>query len=249
MRLNKISAAIITIASVATITSTQVLANQAGDIIVRAGITTVSPQSEQSTIYALNKTVDLGAGAITASTEDDSQLGLNLVYFLTDNIAIELLAATPFSHDITVDTGAGVVNLGQTKHLPPTLSALYYFNDPAAKFQPYLGLGINYTVFFEEKFNPALTGDSSPKIVKLGGQDFEPAAINLTNLKLKNSWGLSAQIGADYKLDEQWLINASARYIDIDTTGTFNAVNDEVIGHVDVSIDPWVYTVSIGYTF
>ena len=248
MRLNKVSTLIAT-AVLATLSAAPALANQAGDIVVRAGLTKINPSSEQSTIYALNKTVDLGAGAITASTEDDSQLGLNFVYFVTDNLAIELLAATPFSHDITVNTGAGAVNLGETKHLPPTLSALYYFNDAAAKFQPYIGLGINYTVFFEEKFNPALTGDSSPEIVKLGGEDFGPAPINLTNLKLKNSWGLSAQVGADYKLDDQWLVNASARYIDIDTTATFNAVNDEVTGQVDVSIDPWVYTISIGYTF
>ena len=50
-----------------------------------------------------------------------------------------------------VDTGAGVVNLGETKHLPPTLSVLYYFDTNSA-IKPYMGVGINYTIFFEDSF-------------------------------------------------------------------------------------------------
>jgi outer membrane protein len=122
---------------------------------------------------------------------------------------------------------------------------------PNAKWQPYLGLGINYTVFFEEKFNPAMTDTTSPVIDHLGNgaQGSTDAPIDLADLKLKNSWGLSAQVGVDYHLDDNWLVNASARYIDIDTTATFTAVDGAVPGTVDVEIDPWVYTLSIGYKF
>ena len=86
---------------------------QAGDILVRGGITNITPDSEQHTIYAAGQTVNLGAGAISASVEDNTQLSLNLVYFFNANWAIEVLAATPYSHDITVHTGAGNVNLGE----------------------------------------------------------------------------------------------------------------------------------------
>jgi len=253
MRFNKSISQVAASVLLATLAAAPVLANQAGDIIIRAGITKVAPASNDSTIYATagNATVHLGSGApaITASVEDNSQLGLNFVYFYSDKVAVEVLAATPFSHDISVDTGAGVTNLGSTKHLPPTISVLYYPNDPAAKLQPYFGVGINYTVFFDDKFNPALTGSNSPSIVELDGSAFGPAPINLTDLKLKNSWGLSAQIGLDYHLENNWLVNASARYIDIDTTASFYAVNGAVPGKVDVEIDPWVYTLSIGYKF
>jgi len=232
--------------------SSMAFANQAGDILVRGGLTTVNPDSQQSTIYAAgNQTVNLGAGAISASVDDDTQLGLNFVYFYDSNWAVELLAATPFKHDIMVDTGAGVVNLGETKHLPPTLSVLYYF-DTTSAFKPYVGLGINYTVFFEDSFNPALTGSGSPAIVSISdGTTTTPvgAPLDADDLNLSNSWGLSAQIGVDYDLGDNWSINASARYIDIDTKATFTAVGGTVPGHVNVDVDPMVYSVMLGYTF
>lgn len=218
-------------------TSTVAMANKAGDMIVRVGAVNVQPASDKATVYAAGNTVDLGAGALTASVESETQLGLNFVYFATDKIAVELLAATPFSHDLKVHSGDTELDLGKTKHLPPTLSALYYLNAPSDKFQPYVGLGLNYTVFFEEEFAPGVTGANS-----VGN-------LNLTDLKLKNSWGLSAQVGFDYHIDEKWLVNASARYIDINTTGTFKAIDGSVPGKVEVDIDPMVYMLSVGYKF
>jgi outer membrane protein len=218
-------------------TSSIAMANKAGDMIVRVGAVNVTPNSDKAIIYAANNTIDLGAGALTASVESDTQLGLNFVYFVTDKVAIELLAATPFEHDLKVHSGGTTLNLGKTSHLPPTLSALYYLNTPSDKFQPYIGVGLNYTVFFEEEFDKGMQGPTSP-----GG-------LNLTDLKLKNSWGLSAQIGIDYHLDEKWLVNASVRYIDIDTTASFKAIDGTTPGQVNVDIDPMVYMVSVGYKF
>jgi len=238
-------------------------ANSAGDIIARVGVTQVAPSSDQPTIYAAGMTVHLAQDgpALAASVNSDTQLGLNLAYFITDHIAIELLAATPFSHDINVHVGDATLNLGSTKHLPPTLSALYYFAEPQAKWQPYVGVGINYTVFFDDKFNTTMSGDdvqvaalNNTSISDLSAalglpEGTSTVGLQAKDLNLKNSWGLSAQVGLDYHFDNNWLINASARYIDIDTTASFTATALEVPGTVEVAIDPWVYTVSVGYTF
>lgn len=218
-------------------TSSVAMANKTGDMIVRVGAVNATPSSDKATIYAGGKEVNLGAGALTASVESDTQLGLNFVYFATDKIAVEVLAATPFTHELKVHSGNTTLNLGETSHLPPTISALYYLNAPSEKFQPYVGLGINYTIFFDEDFDKGVQG---PKSV---------GNLNLSNLKLKNSWGLSAQIGFDYHLNDTWLVNASARYIDIDTTATFKAIDGTVPGKVEVDIDPMVYMVSVGYKF
>lgn len=242
---------LLTVALLSTL-STAAFANQAGDILIRGGATMVSPDSQQSTIYvAGNQTVNLGAGAITASVDDDTQLGLNFVYFFDSNWAVELLAATPFSHDIMVDTGAGEAKLGDTKHLPPTLSVLYYF-DTGTAVKPYVGVGINYTIFFDDSFDSALQGPNSPTVVSISdGTTTTPigAPLNAENLNLENSFGLSAQVGVDYDLGNNWSINASARYIDIDTKAKFTAVDGTVPGHVNVDIDPMVYSVMLGYTF
>ncbi|GLX80552.1 OmpW/AlkL family protein [Thalassotalea eurytherma] len=208
---------------------------QAGDMVLRGGLVNVQPDSAEFTILAGGAPVDIGLGNLMASVEDDTQVSLNFVYFLDSNWAVEVLAATPFSHDITVNLGDGTkTNLGETKHLPPTVSALYYF-DTNSNFKPYVGAGINYTFFFEDDFNPAMEGPDSP--------------LNLSDLNLTNSWGLSAQIGVDYYFNENWSINASARYIDIDTTAKFQALGGTVPGYVDVDIDPMVYSLQVGYKF
>ena len=67
-------------------------------------------------------------------------------------------------------------------------------------------------------------------------------------MSLDNSVGISAQVGMDYQIDKEWHVNASVRYIDINTEASFTVGGAE--GSVnDIDIDPWVYTLSVGYTF
>ncbi|MFT2090039.1 OmpW/AlkL family protein [Paraglaciecola sp. 2405UD69-4] len=192
-----------------------------GDWMVRGGITAVTPNDSSNHVNVAG--TDLGIGV---NVDSNSQLGLNILYFYTPKLAVELLAATPFSHDIGLDT---VGDLGSTKHLPPTLSLNYYFLEPSAAFQPYVGAGLNYTIFFEEEFTSANT------------------EAGFSNLELDNSFGLAAQIGFDYTIDEKWSINTSVRWIDIDTEATFDL--NGAAGSVDVEIDPLVYSVMLGYRF
>ncbi|AZQ82620.1 outer membrane protein OmpW [Colwellia sp. Arc7-635] len=205
------------------------LANQAGDFVVRGGATMVNPDSDKSNIM-------LGGAdsTMTLTVDDNTQLGLNFVYFYDSNWAIELLAATPFTHDVTIQDknsvlGVDGANLGEVSQLPPTLSALYYFDTNSA-FKPYVGLGINYTVFFDEDFASA------------------PKSLGLSNLELDGSFGLSAQVGVDYKLDDTWTLNASMRYIDIDAEATFDVAGNS-IGKADINVDPMVYSLMLGYKF
>lgn len=207
-------------------------AHQAGDIIVRAGAITVDPQESSSDIWvgALNTDV---AGT-KATLDSDTQLGLNFAYMLTNNIGIELLAATPFSHNVGVKGMPGAFaglngNLGELKHLPPTLSVVYYPLDSSSAFQPYVGAGINYTWFFDTKLSSAAEDKG------------------FSGLDMKDSWGLAAQVGMDYMLTDNIMLNAQVRYIDIETTGTTNFGGAKV--KVDVDVDPFVYMVGLGYKF
>lgn len=214
----------------AAVATPAVHAHEAGDIIVRAGAVTVTTHESTSGV----KTSGLGNLGGKATLNNDTQLGLNFAYMVTDHIGIELLAATPFKHDVHVKgTGIDFVDgkLGSLKHLPPTLSAVYYPLDSKSAFQPYVGAGINYTWFFDEKLT------SSAKNSALAANSF----------KVKNSWGLAAQIGADYMLTDNLMINGQIRYIDIDTT----AYVDTGLGRAKVNIDvqPWVYMVGLGYKF
>jgi len=199
-------------------------AHQAGDIIVRAGAITVDPHEDSSNV----KIGGVKAAGTAATLDSDTQLGLNFAYMLTDKLGIELLAATPFSHDVGTK-GLGGLKLGSVKHLPPTLSLVYYPLDSKSAFQPYVGVGINYTWFFDTELSSEAEGKG------------------FSGLDMKDSWGLAGQIGMDYMLTDNLMLNAQVRYIDIETTGTTYLNGDKV--KVDVDVDPFVYMVGLGYKF
>ena len=182
-----------------------VIAQEAGDWKIRSGPYVVDPKSDNNDI------VNVDAGVA---------LGINFTYFFNENWAFEVLAATPFSHDINLNDGGAEV--GETKHLPPTFSLQYHFQLGNA-FKPYVGLGVNYTLFFDEELSGPLAG---------------------ANLSLDDSFGLAAQLGADFDLNDRWSIGANVRWIDIDSEAE---VNGESIG--DVEIDPIVYGITLGYRF
>ena len=197
-----------------------------GDIIVRAGAITVDPHEDSGEVH-------VGGAAVAgtkATLDSDTQLGLNFAYMVTDHVGVELLAATPFSHDVGTKNLGGL-KLGSIKHLPPTLSAVYYPLETGSAFQPYVGLGLNYTWFFDTELTSSAEGRG------------------FSGLDLEDSWGLAYQVGADYMLTDNIMLNAQVRYIDIDTTGTTYLGGGTVKVDVDVDVDPFVYMVGLGYKF
>jgi len=199
---------------------TLVSATEAGDITVRGGFSLVNPDSGKSPVF-LNG-ADSG---LNLTVDDNPQLSGTIAYFFDSNWAVELIVATPFTHDVALEGG----NVAEISHLPPIVSALYYF-DTTSAFQPYVGLGINYTFFFDEEFNAA-------------GQ-----AGGFSNLSLDSSVGVAVQVGADYYLNEDWFVNASLRYADISTDVTFDVANGAK-GSATIDVDPIVYSLMIGYKF
>lgn len=196
-------------AAVAGIALSMGLANTAiafepGDWLIRAGVTNVDPKSNNHEIV---------------SVDSAASLSLNFTYMMTDVWAVEVLAAYPFEHDIYLVDGPKV---GSTKHLPPTVSLQYHFM-PTSKFQPYVGVGINYTNFFSEKTTGPLTG---------------------SNLSLGDSWGLAGQIGFDVMIGDNWFLNLDARYMNIETKAKLDGTS---IG--TVKIDPMVYGGHVGFRF
>lgn len=198
----KLAAAIVCVLGIAAVPAVQ--AQDAGDWIWRVGVHNVRPKSDNHAVV----NVDNGAS-----------LTFNGTYMLASNWGVELLAALPFSHDINLNGGGKVA---ETKHLPPTLSLQYHFN-PNGAWRPYLGAGLNYTLFFDEKTTGALKG---------------------AKLELDPSFGLAAQVGLDVELGSNWFANVDARWMDIDTDAKLNGTK---LGTVE--IDPYAFGVSIGRRF
>ncbi|MFN2382418.1 MAG: OmpW family protein [Guyparkeria sp.] len=196
--------------------SSAALAVQQGDILVRVGVAHVAPTGDSDIIPTNGLT---GAGA-RVEADSGTSLGLNFTYMATDNIGVQLLAAWPFKHDIEgAGALAGIGKVGETKHLPPTVTAQWHFA-PQSTIRPFVGVGVNYTNFFSEDTTGALAGQS---------------------LKLDDSWGLAGELGVDIDIGNNWFVSGQVWYMDIDTEAT-------VAGAVsfDVHIDPWVYMIGIG---
>jgi len=147
---------------------------------------------------------------------------LDISYFIQDNWAVELiLGVTP--HDVmAVDTAAGDIDLGDVTLLPPTLTLQYHFN-PAGQVRPYLGAGVNYTTFFNEDL---------------------PSGSALSTIDYDDSFGLAAQAGLDFALENGWLVNLDVKYIDINT----DVLIDGAIA-ADVDIDPVIFGIGLGRQF
>ena len=202
-------------------------AYEAGDFIVRAGAAMVDPNENSGTISpaAISPAGEVGI-------DDDLQLGLTGTYMFTDNIGLELLAATPFTHTISLEGDlAGLGSLATAKHLPPTISLQYFFNNDS-NFTPYIGAGVNYTMMLETE----ITSNGEAVLGSLGITD--------TSIDADDSVGLSLQAGLDMALTDNIILGAAVWYMDIETEiEVANAVK------VDLDIDPWVYMVSVGYKF
>ncbi|HAA45630.1 MAG: outer membrane protein [Halomonas sp. 54_146] len=195
------------IAAAALMTSSQAFAYGAGDFFTRVGVAQVEPTSDNGEILG-------GAGV---DVDSDTNFAFTLGYRFHDKIGVELLAALPFKHDLQVDGVTG----GSTEHLPPTLTLQYYpLGGTESRVQPYVGAGVNYTRFSDEKTD-------------IGA-----------SLELDDSWGAAGQVGIDLLIDDNWALNAAAWYIDIDTDAR---VNGDPAGTVE--IDPVVVMAGLSYRF
>lgn len=237
------------ILSVALIISGQALAEyKKGDFIIRVGASAVDPNDDSNNLR-LNGTI-LPDTRVYVDT--GYSVSITGTWLFADHWGLGLLAAAPFKHDLDVRglpdpvTGEplGRVRLGDIKHLPPTLTLQWYPVCTESWVQPYIGIGVNYTHFLSEHINRA-------------AQNYFEAVLGAESrarLKLDNSWGLAGEVGIDiaFGRDNRWLFNAAIWYLDIDTDAKirfYTGAESYSRINVDVDIDPFVYSVGIGYHF
>ncbi|MCX7552164.1 OmpW/AlkL family protein [Xanthomarina sp. F2636L] len=145
---------------------------------------------------------------------------LDFTYFFTKNIAAELILGTT-KHDVEVGDNLSNIDLGHVWLLPPTLNLQYHFY--AGDFKPYVGAGINYTIFYGVD-----EGD-------VAGMDYE------------NSFGFSFQAGVDYSLNDKWFLNLDLKQlllstdVDVDTGAG--------VLPVEVDINPFIIGLGVGRKF
>ncbi|MDX3774374.1 OmpW family outer membrane protein [Chromatiaceae bacterium AAb-1] len=213
-----------------------VSANILDGLSINVGAISVMPDDSSSNLNVVEAVAGLPAGSTAVGVNTNTQLGLTFDYKITQNWTVELIAATPFNHDISVKGSAiDGLKIGKTKHLPPTLLAQYHFTTNS-RFDPFIGIGINYTNFFQEE----VSGELNTTLQALN----VTTADDRVELKLKDSWGLAFQAGVNYKVTDNLGIHFMVSKMDIDTTGRV-LVNKATIQTVDVDIDPYVAMIGL----
>lgn len=145
---------------------------------------------------------------------------------------VDVVLGIPPKYDVY---GAGTFApfgvIATVKEAAPTVFAIYNFGHPKDKFRPFVGLGVNYTKFFNAK--TTASGE-----LAAGG----PSKITTTE-----SVGLAAKAGATYNLSDQWALIGAVGYADVRTTLTVNTGSIERSG--DVKFNPVTYSLTLGYRF
>ncbi len=141
---------------------------------------------------------------------------VDITYFLSKNIALELMLSTS-KHDLEIEDGT---DLGSVSILPPTLSLQYHFY--YKNFKPYLGAGINYTLFYGED-----SGD-------------------LEDIEYKNQVGYALQAGLDYNISDKWFINLDFKKMFLKTEIT---PDNDSNSSVEANLDPLFLGFGVGMKF
>lgn len=200
--------------------ATPALAKQ-GDVLLRARAIMVAPNERSSGITPAFPTERV-------SVNNSVMPELDLTYMATNHIGFELIAATT-KHGVSGISGTtgGIGKLATTWVLPPTLTAQYHFS-PEGKIRPYVGAGINYTIFYATKATPGLE-----------------AAVGKTSVGMSDSVGWAAQAGADIDLTDKVFVNVDVKYISIRTNATLGTTAAGV-QRVHVDLDPLVFGIGVG---
>lgn len=196
-------------AAAALLIATPALAQQAGEWTLGVGAHGVSPKSDNGS---------LAGGTLDADVGDNWRPTITGEYFFRDRWGIEILASLPFKHDIELNG----VRAGSTQHLPPTVSLQYHFTGNQT-VKPFIGAGVNYTIFFGQDSTGPLAG---------------------TDLDLENSFGLALHGGLDFAVGTNKYVRLDARWMDIDTDVKVNGAD---VG--TVNIDPMAFGVAFLWKF
>ena len=190
-----------------------------GDWLTRVRVINVSPDDSSAEVPGV-----AGSGV---SPGKDTTLELDFTYMISSNLGLELILATS-SHDVSGTGTLAGADVGEVSVIPPTLTLQYHFN-PSSNIRPYAGLGINYSYFYDGKLGAALIANGA------------------TDIDYDDSFGLAAQAGIDFDINQDWFVNLDVKYVQIETTATISG--GALAGNVDVDINPWIFGVGIGTRF
>ena len=199
--------------------STLSFGQEARELHMRVRATGVVPM-ENATIETIGGNVNVTNNLIPE---------VDFTYYFTKNIAAELILGTSKHEVVAVNTALGNLDLGRVMLLPPTLNLQYHFY-PTKNLKPYIGAGLNYTIFYDE------------------GQG-KGRNTAITNVDYDNNLGYSFQLGFDYKINDKlyWNVDVKKLYVNTDVEVGAALPTGQVYVPADVDLNPWLISTGIGF--
>ncbi|TFW10601.1 hypothetical protein E4K72_00005 [Oxalobacteraceae bacterium OM1] len=198
---------------------------------VRVGVAFLSIHSK-SNDFTTNGPAFLTPQPAGITVDDASTLVLAYTRRLNEHLDLDFVLGIPPRHDVK---GRGTLapfgTVAKVKQASPTVFVNYNFFDEGAKFRPFVGVGVNYTKFFNRESTSS--GDLAS-----GGP---------TRIDLSSSWGLAGQVGANYKLTDRWSLNGSVAVADVKSD--LVATTGSIERRTRIDFRPVVAQVTLGYSF
>jgi outer membrane protein len=192
-----------------------------GNFMVRALVSGVIPDEK----------VDVTTGGTTirngADITDAWIASTTLTYFFTPNISAELFCCVTQHNAKGKGAAAAFGEVGDMWLFPPTVTLQYHVTGMGV-LKPYLGVGVTYINFFDEKAGGALTG---------------------TRLEVDSAWGVALQAGLDVSLGSGWYANADVKKIFLETDATWTTTAGATAATAKIDLDPWIFSFGVGYRF
>ena len=204
---------------------------------VRAGFAHLNPDTGSGTSFAHVPPTPLAGLGVDISKE--TLLFFSLAKDISPQLEIELAAGLPPTSDIAVrvaPSAPGVLGqfdgrvLAQVRQVAPNLSLNYKFGDAQSAWRPFVGLGLNYT---------RLSARSASAIGSNIG--------SLVHLHIGSSWGLAAQAGMSYKINDKWSAQASVATFRVKSRMTIHVGGIE--RGVTLRMNPVAAAAGLSYSF
>ncbi|MCW8126544.1 OmpW/AlkL family protein [Microbulbifer halophilus] len=228
----------------------------AGTVAARIGASYINPLSDDVTFANDSLDAALFGDAFRANVDPDEEWGWNLsgLWIPIDHWGLELNYIAGDDHLGHRHRGRGFFDvdgerIGKYEADISTATVNWYPLDPSCMFQPYIGVGLAYTDFNDERFRLFRGVDPA---------DFQGFELD-GDFGLGYSWGYTWQVGVDWVFgkDSSWLVNAAAKYVHSETEMDFSIFADSPEFGREVLLDysgdyrynPWVFNLGVGYKF
>lgn len=157
---------------------------------------------------------------------------------LSDHVDFDIEGGVPPTQDVTA-VGPGYLGsvpyngekLGTAKAFTPAAFIDYRFMDEHSPFQPYAGVGLNYTHFYD------ISSTTANNAVNGG----------YTQLGLADSWGLAGHVGFRYRFTPMFSFNVGVTLADV--RSTLSITTNGNLRSSEINFRPVTYTAALGVSF